>query len=146
MPEVKKQAQLVLTEGRKRRRSSASSGEKPFQQLLEGFETAVHEKALLMAEVATLRAENRHVKQKKARKKARIQQGGSLTIQEGQELVQKTMVVQESPQISNNIDPALLAEQPRSASKKAPPRCSKCRSFDHNARVCSSESYVYYSY
>lgn len=60
LPEIKKQGQLVLTENRKRRRSLASSAEKPFQQLLKGFETAVHEKALLMAEVAALRAENHH--------------------------------------------------------------------------------------
>ena len=31
LPEVKKQAQLVLSENRKRRRSSASSAEKPFK-------------------------------------------------------------------------------------------------------------------
>jgi hypothetical protein len=49
-----------LTEGRKRRRSSASSGEKPFQQLLKGFEAVVYEKALLTVEVAALRAENHH--------------------------------------------------------------------------------------
>jgi hypothetical protein len=138
LPEVKKQAQLVLTEGRKRRRSSASSGEKPFQQLLKGFEAVVHEKALLTVEVAALRAENHHQKQKRARKKATIQQGGSLTVQQGLELVQRAMVVEQSHQTSNNIDPALLAEQPRPARRKAPPRCSKCGSFEHNARVCSS--------
>jgi hypothetical protein len=60
LPEIKKQSQLVLAENRKRRRSSASSAEKPFQQLLKGFETVVHEKALLIAKVATLRAENQH--------------------------------------------------------------------------------------
>jgi hypothetical protein len=38
--------------------SSASSAEKPFQQLLRGFEDVVHKKALLMAEVAALRAED----------------------------------------------------------------------------------------
>ena len=138
LPEVKKQAQLVLTEGRKRRRLSASSGEKPFQQLSKGFETAVHENALLTVEVAALRAENRHQKQKRARKKATIQQGGSLTVQQGLELVQRAMIVEQSHQTSNNIDPALLAEQPRPARRKAPPRCSKCGSFEHNARVCSS--------
>ena len=58
LPEIKRQSQLVLAENRKRRRSSASSAEKPFQQLLKGFETVVHENALLMAEVASLRAEN----------------------------------------------------------------------------------------
>jgi hypothetical protein len=38
LPQIKRQSQLVLSENRKRRRSSASSGDKPFQQLLKGFE------------------------------------------------------------------------------------------------------------
>ena len=91
-----------------------------------------------MAEVAALRAKNRYVKQKRERKKAIVQQGGSFIVQEGQELVQRTMVVEQSPQISNNIDPALLAEQPRPAGRKEPGRCSKCGSFGHTARTCSS--------
>ena len=73
LPKVKKQAQLVLTKGRKRRRLSASSSEKPFQQLLKGFKTVVYENALLTVKVAALRAENRYQKQKRARKKATIQ-------------------------------------------------------------------------
>jgi hypothetical protein len=48
--------QLALTENRKRRRLSASSAEKPFQQPLKGFKNMIHEKALVMAEVAALRA------------------------------------------------------------------------------------------
>jgi hypothetical protein len=72
LPKVKKQAKLVLTENRKRRRSSASSADQPFRQLLKGFENVVHEKALLLAEVAALRAENNHQKQKRARRKGYI--------------------------------------------------------------------------
>jgi hypothetical protein len=56
----------------------------------------VYENALLTVEVAALRAENRHQKQKRARKKATIQQGGSLTVQQGLELVQRAMVVEQS--------------------------------------------------
>ena len=55
------------------------------------------------------------------------------------------MVVEQSHQTSNNIDPALLAEQPKPARRKAPPRCSKCGSLEYNARVCSSWYYVFYS-
>lgn len=83
--EVKKQANLVLKEHRKRRRSSASSTDKPFQQFLKGFETVVYEKALLMAECAALRAENQHQKKKRARKTGYIQPGGPIIIQDGQD-------------------------------------------------------------
>jgi hypothetical protein len=137
LPQIKRQGQLVLTENRKRRRSSASSGEKPFQQLLKGFENVVHEKALLMAEVAALRAENQHQKQKRARQKRYIRQEGSMTVQDGQESVQKRMVEEQLTDNTENIDPALLTEQPRSVRKKALSKCSRCGSYEHNARTCS---------
>jgi hypothetical protein len=137
LPEIKKQADLVLTENRKRRRSSASSAEKPFQQLLKGFETVVHEKALLIAENAALKAENKHQKQKRARHKGYIQQGGSMTVQDGQDTIQKRVVAKQSQDNAENINPALMTEQPRSGRVKATSKCSKCGSFGHNARKCS---------
>jgi hypothetical protein len=137
LPEIKKQSQLVLKENRKRRRSSASSAEKPFQQLLKGFENVVHEKALLTAEVAALRAENQHQKQKRARQKRYIRQEGSTTIQDGQESVRRRLVEERLTDNAENIDPVLLTEQPRSVRKKAPSKCSRCGSFEHNARTCS---------
>jgi hypothetical protein len=135
--EIKKQSQLVLTENRKRRRSSASSAEKPFQQLLKGFENVVHEKALLIAEVAALRAENQHQKQKRARRKGYIRQEGSVTIQDGQEFVRKLIAKKQPADNAENIDPVLLTEQLTSTRKKAPSKCSRCGSFEHNARTCS---------
>ena len=90
-----------------------------------------------MAEVATLRAENKHQKQKRARKKGYIQDGGSMTIQDGQQSIQKRMVEEQSTDNAQNIDPALLTERQKGALTKAPSRCSRCRSFDHNARTCS---------
>jgi hypothetical protein len=40
----------------------------------------VHEKAILIAKNATLRAENQHQKKKKARKTGSIQKGGSIAV------------------------------------------------------------------
>jgi hypothetical protein len=40
----------------------------------------VYEKALLMAEVAALRAENQHQKKKRARKAGSIQKGGTMAV------------------------------------------------------------------
>jgi hypothetical protein len=137
LPEIKKQVHLVLTENRKRRRSSASLGDKPFQQLLKGFEIAVHKKALLMAKVAVLRAENKHQKQKRARQKGYIRNSESMTVQDGQESVQRRVVDKQIANNVENIDPALLTERQRGARAKAPPRCSRCNSYEHNARTCS---------
>jgi hypothetical protein len=59
-PEIKKQAALIQKERRERRRSSASLSDQHFARLLKGFETAVHDRAILMAENASLRAENQY--------------------------------------------------------------------------------------
>ena len=128
LPEIKKKAQLILIESRKRRRSSASSGEKPFRRLLKGFENVVHDKALLIAEVAALRAENQHQKQKQACRKGFIRKGGSMTMQEGSESMHDEVVVEPSHHDVESVDRAILAEQPISARVEAPPRCSKCGS------------------
>ena len=95
-PEIKKQAALIQKERRKRRRSLASPSDQHFARLLKGFETAVHDRAILMAENASLRAENQYQKQRRARHKGNIQKGGSLTIQEGLEMVQSSVVVEQS--------------------------------------------------
>ena len=96
----------------------------------------VHNQALLMAENAALRAENQHQKRKRARRNGFIQQGGSMTIQQGQQKAQQPSVAEQSSIQDENIDPAILTEQLFQPRKKAPPRCSKCSSFDHNARTC----------
>jgi hypothetical protein len=136
LPQIKRQGQLVLTENRKRRRSSASSGDKPFQQLLKGFENVVHEKALLMIEVAALRAENQHQKQKRKQKKQQIRVTTSMTVQDGQDSTQRPVVEEQLKDDDENIDPILRAWPLRSTPKRVPLRCSKCGSSKHTIRVC----------
>ena len=97
----------------------------------------MHENALLMAEVASLRAEHQHQKQKRACKNGYIRQEGSITIQDGQESARKRMVKEQLTDNTENIDLVLLNEQLRSVRKKAPSKCSRCGSFKHNARTCS---------
>ena len=47
-------------------------------------------------------------------------------------------MVKEQPEDNDeNIDLVLLNGQPRSVCKKAPSKCSRCGSFEHNARTCS---------
>lgn len=59
-PKIKKQAALIQKERRKQRRSSASPSDQHFTRLLKGFKTAVHDRAILMAKNASLRAENQY--------------------------------------------------------------------------------------
>jgi hypothetical protein len=137
LPQIKRQGQLVLTENRKRRRLSASSAEKPFQQLLKGFENVVHEKALLMAEVAALRAENQHQKKKRARKAGSIQKGGSMAVDDAQEAIQERRIGEQSENVDEDEDPVLTNWLPRRATKRALPKCSKCSKVGHTIKFCN---------
>ena len=60
-----------------------------------------------------------------------------MTVQEGQEVVQKSVVAEQLTTQDENIDPAVLASQLERPRKKAASRCSRCGSFDHNSRTCS---------
>lgn len=60
-----------------------------------------------------------------------------MAVQNGQDSVQSRTVEELPSNNAENLDPALLAEQPTSRRMKAPGRCSKCGSFEHNARTCS---------
>jgi hypothetical protein len=98
-----------LTENGKQRKSSASSADGPFQQLLKGFKNVVHEKALLMAEVAALRAENQHQKKKRARTSGSIQKGGSMAVDDAQEAIQEHRVGEQSDNNDEDEDPVLTS-------------------------------------
>jgi hypothetical protein len=137
LPQIKRQGQLVLTENRKRRRSSASSADKLFQQLLKGFENVVHEKAILIAENATLRAENQHQKKKKARKTGSIQKGGSIAVDDAQEAIQQYRTREQSDDNDKDEEPASTSWLLRKATKTSLPRCSGCSKVGHSVKFCS---------
>ena len=58
--EIQRQATHIRTIRQKRRQNTISPSERPFEQLLKGFEVAVAERSILQAEIALLRAENHH--------------------------------------------------------------------------------------
>ena len=89
-----------------------------------------------MAEVAALRAKNQYQKQKRARRKGNIRESGSMTVQDGQDSIQRRVVKKQLEDNAKNIDPALLTEQPTSRRMKAPSKYSRYGSFDHNAKRC----------
>lgn len=88
---------------------------------------AIHNAVLLSHENEALRVANGIQKQKRAKTRASVSQGGVLTVQQGLDLV-----VQHN-QMESVVE-APVAVQPR---KKAAPRCSACSSLEHTARTCS---------
>ena len=63
--EIQKQATYIRTIRQKRRQTTVSPSEPPFQQLLKGFEVVVAERAILQAKVTLLRAENHRQKRQR---------------------------------------------------------------------------------
>ena len=137
LTEVARQATHIRLIRRQRRSATSSPSDQAFTQLLKGFETAVHERAILLAENAVLRTENQRQKRKRAQRRRTVATGGTLSVQNGQDrLVDKE--VQE--QLEDEIRVAEIthsASQQNGRRKKAPSRCSKCGSFQHTARVCN---------
>jgi hypothetical protein len=90
----------------------------------------MHKMALMQAEIRDLRAANEALSKRRRAKKKRLRQGGSLTIQDGQDLqAQKDVEVQtrEERQLGSG-------RKPRTETRVR--RCGRCGEPGHNARIC----------
>jgi len=86
----------------------------------------VHSAVLLKAEVKALQEANKVKKRRERKKKKRIAQGGSLTIQEGEELLQESQRGVER----------VVEEREVGISRARQSCCSICNNLGHNARTC----------
>jgi uncharacterized membrane protein YqgA involved in biofilm formation len=84
---------------------------------------------LLTEEVRQLRAANAKQVKKRARSRRFIATGGTLTVQEGLELLQ--------PAVQPVIEPVggVVADEPV-VRQRTPPTCSICKALSHTARTC----------
>ena len=90
-----------------------------------------------MVKNATLRAENQYQKQKRTQKKKYIRTGTLMTIQDGQDGIQRPIVKEQPKDDNRNINLVLLNRQLRSVYKKVLSKYSRCSSFKHNTRTYS---------
>jgi hypothetical protein len=86
----------------------------------------MHSAILLKAEVKALQEANQAKKHRARKRKVRIQNGGSLTIQEGEELVREAGIGQEE---GGGVEEA----QGQKGQRR---RCRLCNQVRHNARTC----------
>ena len=134
--EIDRQATHIRSIRRQQRATTLSPSDPAFNQLLKGFERVVTEKAILVVEVEALRAENHRQKRKRAQRRQQVGRGGTLTVQS----VYDTLINNEvQEQIEVEVRSARIimpVDQEEGRRQRAPPRCSKCRSLEHTARVC----------
>jgi hypothetical protein len=98
--------------------------------LAKGTERMAHEMTLLSAEVRTLRAANEALSKRRRAKKARVRQGGALTVEDAQDILTQKDV---DEQVRRDVREA------RGSRKEGQPsgrRCRICEKPGHNARTC----------
>lgn len=100
-----------------------------FDQFAKGAKLAIHEIALLRAENAALRDANNRLSRRRRTKKRRLQEGGSLTLQDLQ--------AQNNPQSQLQV---VIGQSSDYANPNPPPsrRCKKCGEHGHNVRTCQN--------
>ena len=89
-----------------------------------------HELILLRAGNRELRAANEAQSKRRRAKKSRLQQGGSLSIQEAEDLVAEKKVGEQLNEEIRRGDRYVDRAEPRAR------RCGTCGKTGHNARTC----------
>jgi hypothetical protein len=90
----------------------------------------MHSTVLLKAEVKALQAANEQKKRRERKHKRRIMQGGSLSVQEGEDILQ-------SAEVDAQVRTEVASESCRQVgSKGRQKRYGRCEKIGHNSRTC----------
>jgi hypothetical protein len=128
--EASAQSNLIKTHIASHQNSSPASMLAAVDQLTKGTTAVMHQVALLQSEVSTLRKANEALSKRRRAKKTRVQLGGSLTVQDAQDLLDQRAVgkgvVQETQPDGSGTGGARAKVR----------RCGTCGKPGHNARTC----------
>ncbi|EKG09389.1 Zinc finger CCHC-type protein [Macrophomina phaseolina MS6] len=125
-------AGTVVTASEQRTRSkTVQSGNREWVTVM-----MAHSAVLLQAEAANLQRANEAATRRKKRQKKRIQKRGTLTIQAGQDLVDKNAVNQ---QISTETREGGAQSDGPATQRR---RCGQCGKPGHNSRTCQKDAHT----
>jgi hypothetical protein len=113
--------------------SSPTSIYQAIDQFAKGTSVVMHKLTLLQAEVTALREANELLSKRRRAKKTRLRQGGSLSLQNGQELQDEKDVAQQIKQETQSGS----GRKPRVETRAR--RCGNCGQTGHNARTCQED-------
>ncbi|KFY20795.1 hypothetical protein V491_03425 [Pseudogymnoascus sp. VKM F-3775] len=116
--------------------SSPTSINDALSRLAKGAQVMMHSAVLLKAEVKALQAANEQKKRRERKRKRRIMQGGSLTVREGEDILQSAEV---DAQVRTEVA-SETARQVGSTGRQR--RCGRCEKIGHNALFESLASYA----
>jgi hypothetical protein len=128
--EATSQSELIKARISTHQNSSPTSILGAVDHITKGAKAIMHRVALLEAEVSSLRKANEELSKRRRAKKTRVRLGGSLTIQDAEDLLDQRA-----------IDEQILQENRQSGSRAGGARtktrcCSICGKPGHNARTC----------
>ena len=98
--------------------------------MAKGTERLAHENTLLSAEIRTLRAANEALSKRRRAKKARVREGGALTVEDAQDIIAQKDV---DEQVRRDVHAAGSSQRERQPSRR---HCKICGKAGHNARTC----------
>jgi hypothetical protein len=128
--DVNSQSMLIKTRIASHQDSSPASMLTAVDQLAKGTTAVMHQVALLQSEVSSLRKANEALSKRRRAKRTRVQLGGSLTVQDAQDLLDQKAIggggVQETQPDSSS------AQGVRTKVRC----CGVCGKPGHNARTC----------
>ena len=101
--------------------------------LAKGTERMAHEMTLLSAEVRTLRAANEALSKRRRAKKARVRQGGALTVEDAQDIIAQKDV---DEQVRRDVRAARGSHREGRSAGRC---CRTCGKAGHNARTCQED-------
>ena len=130
LPEFERQTAHIKERIVQHQDSSPSAINEAVNQLIKGTQIIVHSAVLLKAEVKILQEANQAKERRKRKQRKRIVQGGSLTVQEGEQLIENGAI---QAQIQNEVAGRIVRSD-GSAGKQR--RCRNCNQFGHNIRTC----------
>lgn len=112
--------------------SSPTSIIAALDQFSKGATAIMHRVALLEAETSALRKANEALSKRRRAKKTRVRLGGSLTVQDAQDLLDQ-----------KDLDEQIKKEERQSGgrgrgARTKAPRCSNCGGTGHNVRTCQN--------
>ena len=132
--EIETQTTLIIKRIRDHKSSSPDSIIEMVLQMKKGSTLKIHSHALLEARIANLEEANQAASERKKRKKKRIQEGGTLSQAEAE-----NMVVQRDVEIQ--FEAERREERVRAGShNKGIRRCKNCSEIGHNKRTCKKDT------
>lgn len=128
--DLTKQKEALSARLQDRARRLSSPAQKLLDQVVKGCQMALSGATILTVENIALRTANERQKRKRALDRSFTGEGGVLSGVEGQ-----------NRSVRPRIDDSGIETGPNgSSTTRAPPRCSICRSLDHNARKCPDKT------